>query len=82
MQLPGGNISKLKKTTLFPDSWSDIKIINNIKSVGNTPAIATRIRDGVTWHRAVRDGVEIDVIKLGDNVTSGYPTGKVNAPLP
>jgi hypothetical protein len=26
--------------------------------------------------------VEIDVIKVGDFVTSGYPMGKVNASLP
>lgn len=40
------------------------------------------MRDGATWHRAIVDGVEIDVIKLGDNIVSGYPTGKVNEPIP
>jgi len=25
--------------------------------------------------------VEIDVIKIGDNVISGYPTGQINAPF-
>jgi hypothetical protein len=28
------------------------------------------------------DGVEIDVIKIGDTVVSGYTTGQINAPLP
>ncbi|SDZ69175.1 EndoU nuclease, partial [Evansella caseinilytica] len=81
-QFPDGNISKLKKSTLFPDSWSNEQILNSIIEVGNTPAISTRLRDGATWHRAVVNGVEIDVIKIGDNVTSGYPTGTVNAPRP
>ncbi|MNW08378.1 hypothetical protein D3C71_2051500 [compost metagenome] len=36
-QFPDGNISKLKKSTLFPDSWSDEQILKNITDVGNTP---------------------------------------------
>lgn len=28
-QFPDGNISKLKKSTLFPDSWSDEQILKN-----------------------------------------------------
>ncbi|WP_163185593.1 hypothetical protein [Clostridium sporogenes] len=39
-------------------------------------------RDEATCHRQIIDGVEIDVIKLGDDVISGYPTGKINAPKP
>ncbi|MEH7180124.1 EndoU domain-containing protein [Neobacillus vireti] len=81
-QFPDGNISRLKKSTLFPDSWSDDQIIKSIIDVGETPAISTRLRDEATWHRATINGVEIDVIKMGDDVTSGYPTGKVNAPHP
>ena len=77
-----GNISKIKKSTVFPDSWNDSKIIDSIKNVGESPAISVRQRDGATWHRQIIDGVEIDVIKIGDNVISGYPTGKVNAPKP
>ncbi|MGG0706837.1 hypothetical protein [Bacillus paramobilis] len=38
--------------------------------------------DGATFHREIIDGVKIDVIKIGDNVVSGYPTGQINAPLP
>ncbi|MGG0883440.1 EndoU domain-containing protein, partial [Brevibacillus parabrevis] len=81
-QFPDGNISKLKKSTLFPDSWTDEQILKSITDVGNTPAISTRLRDGATWHRATINGVEIDVIKVGDDVTSGYPTGTVNASRP
>ncbi|MOA34567.1 hypothetical protein D3C78_1559450 [compost metagenome] len=81
-QFSDGNISKLKKSTLFPDSWSDEKILEGVTKVGNTPAISTRLRDGTTWHRAIIDGVEIDVLKIGDDVTSAYPTGTVNGALP
>ncbi|EOP13270.1 MULTISPECIES: hypothetical protein [Bacillus] len=28
------------------------------------------------------DGVEIDAIKIGDSVVSGYPTGQINTRLP
>ena len=80
--LQNGNISKIKRSTIFPNSWSDSKIIESIKDVGDSPIIAVRGRDGATWHRKIIDGVEIDVIKLGDDVVSGYPTGKVNALKP
>lgn len=81
-QFPDGNISKLKKSTLFPETWSDDQILNSVIEVGNTPAISTRLRDGATWHRAIINGIEIDVLKIGDDVTSAYPTGNVNAPRP
>ena len=77
-----GNISKIKKSTIFPDSWNDSKIIDSIRKVGDSPTVSVRQMDGSTWHRQIIDGVEIDVIKLGDDVISGYPTGKVNAPKP
>ena len=80
--LQDGNISKIKKSTVFPDSWSDSKIIDTIKEVGDSHSISVRGRDGATWHRKIVDGVEVDVIKLGNDVISGYPTGKVNAPKP
>lgn len=80
--LQDGNISKIKKSTTFPDSWSDSKIIDSIKEVGESPTISVRQRDGATFHRQIIDGVEIDVIKIGDDVVSGFPTGKVNAPKP
>ena len=77
-----GDISKLKKSTIFPDSWSESKIIDSIKEVGDSPIISVRSRDGATWQRQIIDGVEIDVIKIGDDVIAGYPTGKINAPKP
>nr|WP_259254615.1 T7SS effector LXG polymorphic toxin [Bacillus sp. JUb11] len=81
-QFSDGNISKIKKSTLFPDSWKDEKILKSITDVGDTAAISSRLRDRATWHRARIDGVEIDVIKVGKDVTSGYPTGTENALRP
>ena len=75
-------ISLRLKSTLFPDSWKDEKILKSITDVGDTAAISSRLRDRATWHRARIDGVEIDVIKVGKDVTSGYPTGTENALRP
>ncbi|KEO84470.1 hypothetical protein EL26_05060 [Tumebacillus flagellatus] len=81
-QFPDGNISKLKKSTLFPKSWSDEQILASIIEVGNTPAISTRLRARATWHRAIINGIEIEVLKIGEDVTSAYPTGTIHAPRP
>ncbi|MFJ8087135.1 EndoU domain-containing protein [Lysinibacillus sp. NPDC095746] len=81
-QFPDGNLSKIKNSTIFPEGWSDIKILDSISDIGNSPSISIRGRDGATLHRGIVDGVEIDVIKIGDTVVSGYPTGQINAPLP
>ncbi|MHA4041117.1 hypothetical protein COD78_21525 [Bacillus cereus] len=78
-QFPDGKLSKIKSSTVFPDGWSDTKIINSVENIGNSKLISTRARDGATWHRGTIDGVEIDVIKKGDSVISAYPTGKANA---
>ncbi|MGG4202883.1 hypothetical protein ABEW60_00880 [Paenibacillus jamilae] len=32
-QFPDGTLAKLKKSTVFPDSWSDDKIIGSIKKL-------------------------------------------------
>ncbi|WP_197059969.1 MULTISPECIES: hypothetical protein [unclassified Bacillus (in: firmicutes)] len=32
------------------------------------------------WYRAIINGIEIDVIKIAADVTSGYSTGSVSAP--
>ncbi|MDR9855920.1 EndoU domain-containing protein [Paenibacillus sp. VCA1] len=74
-QFPDGNLSKIKTSTLFPESWSDEKIIDSIARIGDTPKIGERIRDGATLHRGIVDGVQVEVIKIGDDVVSGYPTG-------
>ncbi|EAD8646528.1 hypothetical protein BBW78_06240 [Listeria monocytogenes] len=73
---------KLKYTTQFPDGWSDAKILESSKSIGNNTPISIRASDGATWHRSIVDGVEIDVIKRGNEIISAYPTGTVNGPPP
>lgn len=73
---PDGEVSKIKnKNTLFPNTWSDESIIKGIKTVGDTHPIGFRQRDGATLHRDIINGVQIEVIKVGSDVTSGYPTG-------
>ncbi|EPT2577490.1 EndoU domain-containing protein, partial [Listeria monocytogenes] len=81
-QFPDGNLAKIKKSTIFPDDWSDNQILDRVKNIGDSSPIRVRERDGASLHRAIIEGVEIDVIKLGDNIISGYPTGQVNAPFP
>lgn len=73
---PDGEVSKIKNNnTLFPNTWSDESIIKGIKSVGDTPPIGFRPRDGAKLHRDIINGVQIEVIKVGPDITSGYPTG-------
>lgn len=72
-QFSDGNLAKIKTSTLFPEKWSNQNIIDSIKTVGDTPVIG--VRDNLTLHRGFVNGVEIDVIKEGNNVISGYPTG-------
>ena len=77
-QFSDGKISTYKKSTLFPESWSDEKIIESIKQISNTPPIGSRTgADGITTtlHNDVIDGVKIDVIKEGNIITSGCPEG-------
>ncbi|MFD0711551.1 EndoU domain-containing protein [Paenibacillus sp. GCM10027626] len=72
-QFPDGNLAKIKTSTLFPDTWSDDSIISAVKKVGDTPSVGQRA--GLTLHRSTVNGVEIEVIKDGDKVISGFPTG-------
>ncbi|MBC1514846.1 EndoU domain-containing protein [Listeria immobilis] len=74
-QFPDGNISKIKTSTVFPDGWSDKNIIDSIHEVSNSNAIGQRSSDGLTLHRGEINGVEIDVIKKGNEIISGYPVG-------
>lgn len=62
---------------MFPDSWSDEKIISSIKQIGDMPAVGNRTTNGITTtlHNGTVDGVEIDVIKEYDKITAGYPVG-------
>ncbi|EAC2207395.1 transposase [Listeria monocytogenes] len=74
-QFPDGNISKIKTSTIFPEDWSDKDIIDSILKVSNSNAIGQRNIDGLTLHRGKINGVEIDVIKKGNEIISGYPVG-------
>ena len=80
-QYADGNLSNIKTSTLFLDCWSNEKIINSIKTVGDSSPIGVRTSDGAMLHRDIIDGVQIEVIKVGDTVTSGYPTGGVKTGL-
>ena len=81
-QYSDGNISKIKSSTLFPDDWSNDSIIESIKTVGSTDPIGVRSTDGATLHRGIVNGVQIEVIKIGHDVVSGYPTGGLANGLP
>ncbi len=72
-QFSDGNLANIKTSTLFPENWRNQNIIDSIKTVGDTPTIG--VRDNLTLHRGSVNGVEIDVIKEGNKVISGYPTG-------
>lgn len=76
-----GNISKLKNSTLFPEGWSRQQCLDAVQQVADTPPIATRVTTTAagtrtsTLHQGTVNGVKIEVIKEGDNVTAGYPAG-------
>jgi RHS repeat-associated protein len=80
-QFPDGNLSKIKKSTVFPTIWNDADILDAIKKIGNTDPLVMRINDRSSLHRGVVNGVELEVIKKGDDVTSAYPTGGISTPL-
>ncbi|MFA4132111.1 MULTISPECIES: EndoU domain-containing protein [unclassified Brevibacillus] len=60
-QFPDGNLLQIKTSTLFPESWSDEKIIDSIAGIGDTPKIGERTRDGATLHRGSVDGVQVEL---------------------
>lgn len=74
-QFPDGNTSRIKTSTLFPEGWSDSKTISAVQDTGNSRPVATRAPDGASLHQSTVDGVKVEVIKVGDNVTAGYPCG-------
>ncbi len=71
-----GNISRLKSSTLFPEGWTRQQTLDAVQHVGDSPPLALRPSDNATLHQGIVNGVEIEVIKVGDNVTAGYPTGR------
>ena len=78
-QLDNGKVSQIKNSTLFPQNWSDKNIIDSIKNVGESVPLGVRASDGASFHRKKINGVEIDVIKLGNDVISAYPIGNNNS---
>ena len=69
-QYTDGNLSNIKISTLFPEGWSSDKIINGIKTVGDSSPMGVRASDGVMLYRDMIDSVQIEAIKIGDTVTS------------
>ncbi|WP_440533997.1 Ig-like domain repeat protein [Variovorax sp. YR566] len=75
-QFADGNVSKIKSSTLAPATWSDADFLDAIQRVGAPEnAIAARLSDGSTFYRGTVRGVNMEVIKIGNRVTSAYPTG-------
>jgi hypothetical protein len=74
-QFPDGNLSKIKTSTLFPEGWTSTQSIHAIKQTGDSVPVATRV-DGATLHQSTVNGVKIEVIKVGNDVTAAYPCGK------
>ncbi|RYZ91199.1 MAG: hypothetical protein EOP04_01375 [Proteobacteria bacterium] len=77
VKIPGG-AKRSKLSTLFPENWSDDKILATIRDVAGSPSVGRRGVDA-TLHIKIIDGVEIVVIREGEKVTSGYPSGMVGA---
>lgn len=80
--LGDGNISKLKNSTLFPEGWTREQCLDAVQQVADTPALGTRVTPTSsggtridTLHQGTVNGVKIEVIKAGDEVTAGYPAG-------
>lgn len=76
-KLSDGNISKRKRTKLFPEHWSDEKIINAGRIVAGSQPIAKRSVDEAFLHRVIIDGVEVIALREGSKITSVFPTGEV-----
>jgi filamentous hemagglutinin len=74
-QFSDGNLSSIKSSTLFPESWTSNQTMSAVKQVGDLPPVATRA-DGATLYQSTVNGVKIEVIKVGNNVTAAYPCGR------
>lgn len=81
-QFSDKDLAKIKNSTVFPESWADDRALDSIKDIGNSSPISVRARNGATLHRRIVNGVEIDVIKRGNEIISAYPTGTVSGPPP
>jgi hypothetical protein len=75
-QFSDGNVSKMKSSTLFPSGWTDPNVLDAIQTVGAPQnAVATRLLDRSTLYQGTVNGVNMEVIKIGNRVTAAYPTG-------
>ena len=59
---PDGNVSRKKKSTLAPDTWSDDKIMDTTDQVASTPPLAIRLSD-----RATQASADCRWRRLGSN---------------
>jgi hypothetical protein len=75
-QFSDGNISRIKNSTLFPESWSDTDVVAAVTQTGNGPPLATRESDGASLYQSMINGVKVEVIKVNNNVIAGYPCGR------
>ncbi|MGU3536734.1 EndoU domain-containing protein [Methylobacterium sp. A54F] len=63
--------------TEFPAHWDDDRIIREIESIANDPALSPHLQaNGRNRFTGTRDGVEIEVIVDRDDtsIVTGYPT--------
>lgn len=78
-QLPNGELSRLKRSTLFPDSWTDSQVLDAVRKIADTPIVGTRVDPKTkvvsTLHQGTVNGLKIEVIKDNGDVVSGYPAG-------
>ncbi|MBN0989738.1 EndoU domain-containing protein [Amphritea pacifica] len=75
-QFEDGNVSRIKSSTLFPESWSDADVMSAVNHTGSTTPLAIRASDGASLYQSTVNGVKVEVIKVGDNVTAAYPCGR------
>lgn len=74
-QFDDGNLSKIKASTLFPEGWTQQQVLDSVRTVGGATAVASRA-DGSALFQGTVNGVRVEVIKVGNNVTAAYPCGK------
>jgi hypothetical protein len=76
----GRPLPRIKRSTLFPEGWSNNDIVSSVLRVSNTPPIARRA-DGMTLHGSSVNGVQIDAIVSYGQVTSDFPSGALPTPI-
>jgi filamentous hemagglutinin len=74
-QFEDGNVSRIKNSTLFPETWSNAQTMDAVRDVSATTPVAARA-DGAKLYQSTVNGVKVEVIKIGDEVVAAYPCGK------